>query len=47
MHSCPEGAVAQSPGLPLRLPWELKQGEFLNRKAVVSQTNRVATAMRL
>jgi hypothetical protein len=25
---CPEGAAAQSPGLPLRLPWELKQESF-------------------
>jgi hypothetical protein len=33
---CPEGAAAQSPGLLLRLPWELKQKEFLNRKAAVS-----------
>src|SRR5512141_3112408 len=25
---CPDGATPQSPGLPLRLPWEPKAGEF-------------------
>jgi len=32
---CPEGAAAQSPGLPLRLPWELKE-RVSQRKAVAS-----------
>jgi hypothetical protein len=33
---CPEGATAQSPGLPLRLPWERKQSETDNRIAVAT-----------
>jgi|GEM_PF-2847755 len=33
--NCPEGAMPHSPGLPLRLPWELSQAS-LNRDAVES-----------
>jgi hypothetical protein len=32
----PTGATSYSPGLPLRLPWETRQKQFLNRNAVAS-----------
>ena len=47
---CPEGAAAQSPGLPLRLPWELKKKSFSTARRLCQygqNSNGVATALRL
>jgi hypothetical protein len=49
---CPEGAAAQSPGLPLRLPWELEKKSFQPQGGCASAARlqrfkAVATALRL